>query len=88
MQDVTIVLEDRPRALAELGEALAQNGISIAGGGAWLTGRTGTAHFLLEDGESVRIALQKVGFRVLAVREIVTERLRRVADAWMKGGVD
>ena len=36
MQDVSIRLENRPGALAEMGEALARAGISIEGGGAWV----------------------------------------------------
>jgi hypothetical protein len=36
MQDLTIELEDRPGALAEMGEALARAGISVEGGGAWV----------------------------------------------------
>jgi len=36
MEDLTIALENRPGALAELGDALAQAGVSIEGGGAWV----------------------------------------------------
>jgi hypothetical protein len=34
MKDLTIALENRPGALAEMGEALGRAGVSIEGGGA------------------------------------------------------
>ena len=77
MQDVSIQLEDRPGALAAMGEALAQAGISIEGGGAWVAGGTGAAHFLFEDGEQARRALEAAGIRVLGVRDVVVQRLRQ-----------
>lgn len=36
MIDLTIALENRPGALAEMGDALGRAGVSIEGGGAWL----------------------------------------------------
>jgi len=77
MQDVTILLEDRPGALAEMGEALGGAGVSIEGGGAWVVDGKGVAHFLFTDGEAARVALEAAGIRVLAVREVVTQRLRQ-----------
>jgi hypothetical protein len=77
MQDVSIQLDDQPGALAAMGEALARAGISIEGGGAWVAGGIGAAHFLFEDGEAARIALEACGIRVLAVREVVVQRLRQ-----------
>jgi hypothetical protein len=36
MKDLTIALENRPGALAEMGEALGRAGVSIEGGGAFV----------------------------------------------------
>ena len=77
MQDVEIALEDRPGALAEMGEALAAAGISIEGGGAWVVDGRGAAHFLFEDGEAARAALEARGLKVLGVRDVVVQRLRQ-----------
>jgi hypothetical protein len=83
MQDVTIELEDRKGALAEMGEALGRAGVSIEGGGAWIVpadgakGDHGAAHFLFADGAAARAALEDAGIRVLAVREVVVQRLRQ-----------
>ena len=38
MKDLAIALENRPGALAEMGEALGRAGVSVEGGGAWVFG--------------------------------------------------
>lgn len=75
MFDVSIELDDRPGALAEMGEALGRAGVSVEGGGAWVANGVGTAHFLVADGAAARAALEEAGIRVVAVREVVTTRL-------------
>ena len=96
MKDVAIELEHRPGALAAMGEALGQAGVSVEGGGAFAVDGRGVAHFLVEDGEAARAALTAAGLRVVAVRDVLVQRLkqdepgqlgkiaRRMADA----GVD
>ena len=75
VQDVTIELDDRPGALAAMGAALGDAGVSIEGGGAWVVDGRGVAHFLFEDGEAARRALEAAGIRVLAVRDVIVQRL-------------
>jgi hypothetical protein len=77
MHDVSILLENRPGALAEMGEALGRSGLSIEGGGAWVTGDKGSAHFLFKDGHAAKKALETVGITVLAVRDVVVQRLKQ-----------
>jgi len=77
MKDLAILLENRPGALAEMGEALCRAGVSIEGGGAWVVGGDGVAHFLFEDGAAARQALEAVGIRILEEREVVALRLRQ-----------
>ena len=77
MKDLTIALDDRPGALADMGEALARAGVSIEGGGAWVVGGRGAAHFLVADGTAAREALESAGIRVLAVRDVVVQRLKQ-----------
>lgn len=77
MQDVSIVLHDRPGALAEMGEALDRAGISIEGGGAWIVGGSGAAHFLFADGIAAQTALEAAGLKVLEVRDVVVQRLKQ-----------
>jgi len=76
MKDLTIELDDRPGALAEMGEALARAGVSVEGGGASVVQGQGVAHFLFTDGEAARIALESAGIRVSATRDVVVQRLK------------
>lgn len=77
LQDLSIELENRPGALAEMGEALGRAGVSIEGGGAWVVGGRGIAHFLVHDGVFARSTLESVGIRVVAVRDVLVQRLKQ-----------
>ncbi len=77
MFDLTIRLENRPGALAEMGETLGAAGVSVEGGGCWLVGGMAIAHFLFEDGEAARSALEAKGIEVIAVREVLAVRLKQ-----------
>jgi hypothetical protein len=77
MEDLTIALENRPGALAEMGEALARAGVSIEGGGAWVVNGKGAAHFLFEDGATARRALEAVGILVVEERDVLVQRLNQ-----------
>ena len=77
MKDLEIALENRPGALAEMGEALGRAGVSVEGGGAWVVGNAGTAHFLFHDGPAARAALEAAGIRVIQERDVVVQRLKQ-----------
>lgn len=77
MKDLAIMLEDRPGALAEMGEALGRAGVSVEGGGAWVVGEKGIAHFLVDDASTARRVLDNAAVRVLAEREVVALRLKQ-----------
>lgn len=77
MTDLTILLDDRPGALAEMGAALGRAGVSIEGGGAWVVEGRGVAHFLFADGTAARRALEAAGVRVLQEREVLVQRLKQ-----------
>jgi len=77
VKDLTIILEDRPGALADMGEALGRAGVSIEGGGAWVVDGRGVAHFLFADGAAARRALEAAGIEVLAEREVLVQRLKQ-----------
>ena len=93
MKDLTIDLDDRPGALAEMGEALGRAGVSIEGGGVFVANGRGVAHFLFTDAASAWKALSNAGIRVVSENEVVILRLqqgvpgqlgmiaRRMADA-------
>ena len=75
MKDLAVHLPHRPGALGEMGEALGRAGISIEGGGAWVCGSTGVAHFLFEDGDAAVKALRDAGIEAGEAREVLTQRL-------------
>lgn len=77
MKDLIVALENRPGALAEMGEALGRAGVSIEGGGAWIVGGAGVGHFLFEDGTAARTALEAAGIRVIAERDVLVQRLNQ-----------
>lgn len=77
MKDLTIALDDRPGALADMGDALGRHGVSVEGGGAFVVDGRGTAHFLFHDAAAARRALDDAGIRVVAERDVVVQRLRQ-----------
>ena len=79
MKDLAIVLDDRPGALARMGAALGGAGVSVEGGGAWVVGAQGAAHFLIADEDEAAAvrALAEAGITLSAVRDVLVQRLRQ-----------
>jgi len=75
LKDLAIRLENRPGALAEMGETLGRAGVSVEGGGAFVVNGEGIAHFLFEDGYAARRALEAKGIEVLAENEVLVQKL-------------
>jgi hypothetical protein len=77
MRDLAIRLENRPGALAEMGEALGSAGVSVEGGGGFVFDGKGIAHFLFKDTVAARKALEEKGIEVLEDREVLVQRLKQ-----------
>lgn len=77
MKDLAIQLKNHPGAIAEMGEVLGNAGVSVEGGGAWVVGGVGVAHFLFEDGLAARKALEAAGIKVVEEREVLVQRLKQ-----------
>ena len=79
MKDVSMILPDRPGALADMGEALGLAGVSVEGGGAWVVGGHGIAHFLVSDSDGNRaaVALRDADIEVVIIRDVLVQRLRQ-----------
>jgi hypothetical protein len=77
MRDLAIRLENRPGALAEMGEALGNAGVSIEGGGGFTVDGKSVMHFLFGDSIAARRALENQGIEVLADREVLVQRLKQ-----------
>jgi hypothetical protein len=79
MKDLALTLDDRPGALAAMGAVLGRAGVSVEGGGAWVVGGRGVAHFLVADADEAAAthALEAAGIRLDAVRDVLIQRLRQ-----------
>jgi hypothetical protein len=77
MRDLAIRLENRPGALAEMGETLGSAGVSVEGGGGFVIDGKGIAHFLFEDAGAARKALEAKGITVMEDREVLVQRLKQ-----------
>lgn len=70
-KDLTILLEDRPGTLADLGEALGRAGINIDGMCGFACEGKGVLHILVEDAVGARQVLEDAGFEVDSGREVL-----------------
>jgi hypothetical protein len=70
-KDLTVVLEDQPGTLAELGEALGKAGVNIDGFCGLPCEGKGIIHILVEDAAGARRALEDAGLEVSAEREVL-----------------
>ena len=90
--DLTVILEDRPGTLADLGEALGKAGINIEGGCGFPCEGKGVIHILVEDAAAARQAMEEAGIEVRGERQVLVleiedrpgalgEVSRRIANA-------
>ena len=77
MDDVAIELPDQPGSLARFGEILGAVGVSLEGGGVFTLNGVGHAHFLVEDGEAARKALEQAGLGIATVRPVLVRCLKQ-----------
>lgn len=96
MYDIHVLLPHEPGMLARFGEALGIAAVSLEGGGVFVLGGVGHAHFLVADGERARVAAQEAGLEVVGVREVLARKLDqekpgelgRIAAALGEAGVN
>jgi hypothetical protein len=71
MKDLTVILEDRPGALADLGNATGRANINIEGMCATTGGGKGEIHILVDDSAATREALEGAGMEVSGDRDVL-----------------
>lgn len=71
MKDLTVIMEDQPGKLADLGEATGRAGVNIAGLCAMVGDGKGFIHLLVEDESAAKQALAEAGIEVADAREAV-----------------
>ena len=92
--DLTVILENRPGTMADMGEALGNAGINIEGVCGFPCEGAGVLHVLVEDAAGARAALEAAGLEVRAERPVLVVEIedadrpgalgaaaRRAADA-------
>ncbi len=77
MKDLEVLLKNEPGSLALLGETLGKTKISLGGGGVFQNGNFSIAHFLVEDAERAKGALEAVGIEVPKINEVLIQKLRQ-----------
>ena len=70
-KDLTVILEDHPGTLADMGEVLGKAGINIDGLCGFPCQGKGTIHILVEDAAAARRALEERGLEVRDEREVL-----------------
>jgi len=71
MKDLTVIMDDQPGKLADLGEATGRAGVNIAGLCAMVGDGRGFIHILVDDEVAARKALDEAGISVADEREAV-----------------
>jgi hypothetical protein len=77
MQDIEILLENKPGTLALMGETLGKNKISLEGGGVFQKGGVSIAHFLVEEAARAKDLLAKVQINVVTISDVIVQKLRQ-----------
>lgn len=90
--DLTVRMENRPGALAEIGEALGRAGVNIEAVAGFGLDNHGIAHLVVDDADAAKAALKRAGIEVTAEDEALVVSLedepgalgdyaRKLADA-------
>jgi len=75
-KDLTVILEDRPGTIADMGEALGKAGVNIEGGCGFPSEGKGVIHILVEGAVAARRALQQAGLEVRDERQVLVLEIK------------
>ena len=77
MKDLQIILKNIPGELARMGEVLGAAEVSLEGGGVFVHNNIGVAHFLVEDAEAGKKALEENGIIVEKINKVLIQKLHQ-----------
>lgn len=86
IKDLAVILENRPGALADIGELLGKNGINIEGLCGIPLKDKAVIHILVEDETVAQFVLEEAGFEVSVVREVIVMDIGNIAGKPGSGG--
>ena len=75
-RDITVILEDKPGTLADMGEALGKAGISIKGGCGLPFEGQGIIHLLVDDPDAAVEALAGAGIEAHTPVPVIQKKLQ------------
>jgi hypothetical protein len=75
LEEIIVIVDDRPGALAELGELLGGAGVNIETLSASTHNGNGVVHLVVDDGEDAAELLLAKGFKVEQTRPVLTATL-------------
>ena len=74
-KDIGVVLANEPGSLAQFGQTLGAAGVSLEGGGVFVHNGVAIAHFLVDDAEVARTALESAGIGPVTINPVVMLQL-------------
>jgi len=83
---MTVILKNKPGALADMGETLGKMGINMEGLCGFPLKDEAIIHILVEDETTTQWALEEAGFEVRAVREVLILDIGNIAGKPGTGG--
>jgi len=86
MKDIAVIIENRPGALADLGELLGKNGINMEGLCGIPLKDGAILHILVEDESVARFILEDAGYEISAIREVLVMDIGHIAGKPGSGG--
>jgi hypothetical protein len=86
VKDIAVILENRPGALADMGEILGKNGINMNGLCGIPLNDEGIIHILVDDETVAKYVLESAGFKVSGVREVLVLDIGNIAGKPGSGG--
>jgi hypothetical protein len=75
LEEIIVIVDDKPGALAELGEVLGSAGVNIETLCASTHNGTGYVHLVVDDGEDAAEVLKSTGFKIEETRPVLTATL-------------
>lgn len=75
LEEITVTVDDKPGALAEVGELLGGSGINIESLCASSHDGLGVVHLVVDDGEDASEVLRQNNYKVEGVRPVLTATL-------------
>ncbi len=87
MKDISIVLEDRPGTLADLGETLGKANINIGGLCGAVCEEENLIHILVEEPGKAYNVLERAGFKIREEREVLVIDIKEIVKTPGSGGM-